>query len=208
VLSATDGLLAGANPGTTVVLLSTVAVPVVHELAATCAKAGVSLLDCGVTPGDKAADNGMVAILGGDHDTVVHAMPVLADFAKEVVHCGPLGAGMATKIARNLITYGSWTVVSEAAGLARAAGVDPAVLLRVIDAADPAGTTLLSWLRNQIADTDEIRALVPQVRSLLDKDLAAAEELAGHLGVPMPVATLARANGPHTLAFGDADGER
>lgn len=208
VLVAADGLLSGAHPGMTVVLLSTVAVPVVHELAGLCAKSGVALLDCGVTPGDKAAENGMVAILGGDDAAVGHAMPVLEDFAKRVVHCGPLGAGMATKIARNLITYGSWTVVNEAATLARAAGVDPATLITVIESADPAGTTLLSWLRNQIAGREEIRALLPQVRALLDKDLAAAQDLARDLGVPVPVADLARTGGPKTLAFTDTEGTR
>jgi 3-hydroxyisobutyrate dehydrogenase-like beta-hydroxyacid dehydrogenase len=199
VLSGDNGVLAGAHPGLTVVLLSTVAVPVVHELAETCAAAGVSLLDCGVTPGDKAADNGLVAILGGDESTVDKARPVLADFAKEVVHCGPLGAGMATKIARNVITYGTWRAVYEASTLAEAAGVDPAKLLTVIEEADPTGTTLFSWQRNRLAGNAEMRAIVPQVERLLDKDLAAAQELAAHVGVRVPLVDVTRANGKDTL---------
>ncbi|MET0698890.1 MAG: NAD(P)-binding domain-containing protein, partial [Mycobacterium sp.] len=115
VLRADDGVLAGAHPGLIVVLLSTLAVPDVHELADECREFGVSLLDCGVTPGDQAANNGLVAMVGGDDCTVRRAMPVLDDFAKRVVHCGPLGAGMATKIARNVITYGTWRAVQEAA---------------------------------------------------------------------------------------------
>ncbi|WP_328608554.1 NAD(P)-dependent oxidoreductase [Amycolatopsis sp. NBC_00345] len=201
VLTGENGILTAAHPGLTVVLLSTVAVPVVHELGAACAAAGVSLLDCGVTPGDRAAENGMVAILGGDADVVERARPVLADFAKRVVHCGPPGAGMATKIARNVITYGSWTVVHEAVTLARAAGVDPATLVEVIETADPAGATLLSWLRDQIAEHPVNRPVVPQVEVLLDKDLAAAQELAGELGLSVPLVDLAREAGPRTLAY-------
>jgi 3-hydroxyisobutyrate dehydrogenase-like beta-hydroxyacid dehydrogenase len=201
VLSGDDGVLAGAHPGLIVVLLSTVAVPVVHELAGTCAAAGVSLLDCGVTPGDKAADNGLVAILGGDESTVDKAMPVLADFAKKIVHCGPLGAGMATKIARNVITYGTWRAVYEAGTLAEAAGVDPAKLITVIEEADPEGTTLFSWQRNRLAGNPEMRAIVPQVERLLDKDLAAAQELAAYVGVPVPLVDVTRANGKDTLAI-------
>lgn len=199
VLSADDGVLAGAHPGLIVVLLSTVAVPVVHELARSCAAAGVALLDCGVTPGEQAAHNGLVAILGGDEATVAAAMPVLSDFAKRVVHCGPLGAGMATKIARNVITYGSWRAVDEAARLAEAAGVDPPKLITVIEEADPDGTTLLSWLRNQENATEQVRALVPQVNRLMDKDLAAAQELAADLGVSVPLVDVARARGGETL---------
>jgi 3-hydroxyisobutyrate dehydrogenase-like beta-hydroxyacid dehydrogenase len=201
VLSGPDGVLAGAHPGLVVVLLSTVAVPVVHDLAATCASAGAALLDCGVTPGDRAAENGLVAILGGAPDTVQRAMPVLADFAKRVVHCGPLGAGMATKIARNVITYGSWHVVHEAATLAAAAGVDPVTLITVIEAADPDGRTLLSWLHNQVEGSDRIRAILPQVERLQDKDLAAAQELAGQLGLALPGVDITREQGSRTLAF-------
>jgi 3-hydroxyisobutyrate dehydrogenase-like beta-hydroxyacid dehydrogenase len=201
VLAGENGLLAGARPGLIVALLSTVAVPVVHELAESCARFGVDLLDCGVTPGDKAAENGMVAIVGGKTEVVERAMPVLRDFAKKVVRCGPLGTGMATKIARNVITYGCWTVVDEAAALARSAGVDPETLITVVEGADPHGATLFSWLREQIADNARIRALVPQVSTLLDKDLSAAQDLAAHFGIPVPVIDVARAGGPHTLAF-------
>jgi 3-hydroxyisobutyrate dehydrogenase-like beta-hydroxyacid dehydrogenase len=126
---------------------------------------------------------------------------VLSDFAKQVVHCGPLGAGMATKIARNVITYGSWRAVDEAATLAKAAGVDPQKLITVIEEADPDGTTLLSWLRNQENASDQVRALVPQVTRLMDKDLAAAQELAADLGVSVPLVDVARARGGETLAI-------
>lgn len=110
----------------------------------------MTVLDCGVTPGDQAAHNGMVAMVGGDDDSVRRAMPVLADFAKKVVHCGPLGAGMATKIARNVLTYGSWRAAHEAAALAEAAGVDPRVLIDVVEEADPTGATTFAWLRNRV----------------------------------------------------------
>jgi 3-hydroxyisobutyrate dehydrogenase-like beta-hydroxyacid dehydrogenase len=199
VLCADDGVLAGAHPGLIVVLLSTVAVPVVYELARECSAKEVELLDCGVTPGDQAAHNGLVAILGGSDDAVHCAMPVLADFAKEVVHCGPLGAGMTTKIARNVITYGTWRAVHEAAELVQAAGVAPERLIEVVAAADPEGTTLFSWLRNQIAAQPDIRAMVPQVRRLMDKDLAAAQELAAERHVSVPLVDAARSHGAETL---------
>ncbi|GAA3573734.1 hypothetical protein GCM10022222_67660 [Amycolatopsis ultiminotia] len=200
VLSGKDGVLAGAHPDLVVVLLSTVAVPVVHELAESCAKDGVELLDCGVTPGDKAFENGMVAILGGDESAVAKAMPVLSGFAKQVVHCGPLGAGMAAKIARNVITYGTWRAVHEAAALAEAAGVAPNKLITVVEEADPQGATLFSWLRMRLAG-EASRALAGQVKRLQDKDLAAAQDLAGRVHVTLPLVEVARACGAETLAI-------
>ncbi|MGW0891120.1 NAD(P)-dependent oxidoreductase [Saccharopolyspora sp. NPDC002578] len=225
VITGDSGLLVGAQPGSTIVLLSTVELPVVRELAAACAASGVGFLDSGVTPGDKAAENGLVTMVGGDADTVARAMPVLADFAKEVVHCGPLGAGMATKLARNVVTYGSWRTVAEAASLAGAAGVEPETLMRVITTADPEGHTLLQLLEMQRVDqagalamSEQIAALTGQgldgpgalaairklvrgIEPLMDKDLAAAQKLAADLEVELPLVDVTRREERDTLGI-------
>ncbi|MFF5010519.1 NAD(P)-binding domain-containing protein [Streptomyces phaeochromogenes] len=194
------GLLEGARPGLTVVLLATVELPVVRELAQVCAEADVGFLDCGVTPGDRAAENGMVAILGGAQDVVGRASPVLAGWAKRVVHCGPLGAGMATKIARNVVTYGGWSIVAEAVALAEAAGVDPARLAEVIDTADPGGRTLLQLLGLRIAGEGALPdAVAARVEPLMTKDLDAARTLSAELGVGVPLVDVARQRAPQTL---------
>jgi 3-hydroxyisobutyrate dehydrogenase-like beta-hydroxyacid dehydrogenase len=198
VLCADDGVLSAAHPGLIVVLLCTVAVPVVYELAQKCAEKDVALLDCGVT---QAVPHGLVAMLGGDDATVADAMPVLSGFAKDVVHCGPLSAGMATKIARNVITYGTWRAVYEAATLVESAGVDPRKLITAVEDADPDGATLFSWLRNRLSAEEDIEAMVPQVRRLMDKDLAAAQELAARSDILIPLVDAARANGAETLAI-------
>lgn len=199
VLHGEDGVLAGARPGLIVVVLSTLAVDQVHELARDCANAGVAFLDCGVTPGDQAAENGMVAMVGGDEHTVRLATPVLADFAKKVIHCGPLGAGMATKIARNVVTYGSWRVAHEAVELAAAAGVDSNVLMSVIEEADPDGKTMFSLLRNRASMPSLVADHAPQMLHLLDKDLAAAQKLAHEYDLDVPVVDATRASGADTL---------
>lgn len=198
VVTGPDGLLAGGRRGGIVVLLSTVTLDVVHELAAACTEVGVRFLDCGVTPGDKAAEHGMVAIVGGDRDAVEHARPVLEGWAKRVVYCGPLGAGMATKIARNVITYGSWRTVAEAAALAGAAGVDPETLTTVIETADPGGATLLQLLRMQAAGA-LTPALRRQIGTLMTKDLDAALTLAAEHGLDLPASTVARRQAAETL---------
>lgn len=206
VIGGRDGLLSAARPGLVIVLQSTVALPVVHELAALCDERNVGFLDCGVTPGDKAAENGMVAIVGGDEATVEAARPVLEDWAKKVVHCGPLGAGMATKIARNVVTYGSWRTVHEASALARAAGVHPDRLAEVIDTSDPEGHTLLQLLRFQGPDGRLPDAIGRQVEPLMAKDLAAARDLAVKLGVDIPLVEATEAGIRQTLQREDAPG--
>jgi len=199
VITGPDGVLAGAHPGLTLVLLSTVALPVVHEFAQLCTEHEVGFLDCGVTPGDKAAENGMVAILGGDEAVVETALPVLRNWAKEVVHCGRLGAGMATKIARNIVTYGSWRSVSEATELAAAAGVAPATLAEVIETADPEGRTLLQLLHMCDAEGELPEAVSKKVEPLMTKDLAAARDLATELDIDIPLTDVARTHTGATL---------
>lgn len=201
VIAGDGGLLSGAHPGLTIVLQSTVALPIVDELAELCAKEEVGFLDCGVTPGDKAAEHGMVAIIGGEQAVVDHARPVLADWAKKVVHCGPLGAGMATKIARNVVTYGTWRTVTEAAALAAAAGVEPARLAEVIDTADPEGRTLLQLLRMRGADGILPEPIARQVEPLMTKDLDAARDLAATLGVDAPLVDVTRTEAGRTLGL-------
>lgn len=202
VIAGEGGLLSGAHPGLTIVLQSTVALPVVHELAELCGKEEVGFLDCGVTPGDKAAEHGMVAIVGGEQSVVDHARPVLDDWAKKVVHCGPLGAGMATKIARNVVTYGTWRTVTEAAALAAAAEVEPARLAEVIDTADPEGRTLLQLLRMRGADGTLPEPVARQIEPLMTKDLDAARDLAAALGVDTPLVDVTRAEAERTLGLG------
>lgn len=208
--------------GSVVVLLSTVELGVVRELAATCEQAEVGFLDSGVTPGDKAAENGLVTMIGGSDETFAYARPVLADFAKEVVHCGPLGAGMATKLARNVVTYGCWRAVTEAAGLADAAGVPAETLMEVITTADPDGSTLLQLLRMQRLDEVGAKALLSSVSKtdteldgpaaqaaaaavvrgifpLMDKDLDAAQRLGSALELDLPLVDVTRSQARATL---------
>jgi 3-hydroxyisobutyrate dehydrogenase-like beta-hydroxyacid dehydrogenase len=97
-----------------------------------------------VTRGDQASENGLVAVLGGPDDVVARVKPVFDDFGKATVHCGPLGAEMTTKIARNIVTYGSCRVAHEAGRFIEAASIDRSKLLEVIETADPDDTTLLA----------------------------------------------------------------
>lgn len=206
VLRGTDGVLAGARAGLVVVLLSTLSVSEVLDIAEECRTLGVDVLDCGVTPGDQAAHNGMVAMVGGADHIVHRAMPVLEDFAKRVVHCGPLGAGMATKLARNVITYGNWRVAHEAAELARGAGVDPQTLMEVVEEADPQGAMLFNWLRHRTTAPEIVEQAGPRVLNLMTKDLDAARELADEVGADVPVVQATRELAADTLGVPDSAG--
>ena len=125
MLQGPDGVFTGAAPGTTVVIVSTIPTTTVLELRAEGAPTGVAVVDCGVSGGpDAAASGDLVCMIGGSAEEVDRVRPVLDVISCLVLHMGPPGAGLAAKLARNLITYGSWLAVFEAQELAEAAGID------------------------------------------------------------------------------------
>jgi 3-hydroxyisobutyrate dehydrogenase-like beta-hydroxyacid dehydrogenase len=187
-----NGILAGSRPGLIVVLLSTVSVTAVREFGGLCASRDVDLLDCGVTPGDQAALNGVVGFLGGPEDVVARAMPVLKDFAREIVHCGPLGAGMTVKIARNLLSYCAWAAVDEAVNLAVAAGVSPTAMYRALREADAKHPQYLKMLDVREADFEIPADRIDNALATAAKDLTAAIDLASSHGVSVPLAELTK----------------
>jgi 3-hydroxyisobutyrate dehydrogenase-like beta-hydroxyacid dehydrogenase len=209
VLNAPDGILAGAHSGLTLVVVSTVAVDVIHELAESARRHGVRLIDAGVTGGDQAATGGLVVLAGGDETLVEAIRPVLEEFSKLVLYMGPLGSGMATKIARNVITYGTWRIAYEAGMLAEKAGVSLHRLVQAVRTSDPQGRLATFWL-----ERGSVAALPPEavdahrnasfVSGLLHKDLEAALALASHYGVSIPATAIALSGAAQTLGLEDS----
>jgi alkylhydroperoxidase/carboxymuconolactone decarboxylase family protein YurZ len=133
-------------------------------------------------------------MVGGPPAVVTRITPVLQAFSKRVLHMGPLGCGMQAKLARNLLTYGVWMVADEAARLADQAGVDREQFVEAIRESEPNVAPSWVWLAEQpsaVADDDAARR--ETVAGLMRKDLAAAEQLGGAIGVETPIARLTRA---------------
>jgi 3-hydroxyisobutyrate dehydrogenase len=194
VLTGPDGVLSQARPGLNVVLLSTVSLEDLKAIRALTNAAGVGLVDSGVTGGINAARNGLVCLVGADDKTFLQVKPALDGFAKAVVHMGGPGAGMAAKIARNVIVYGTLRAGYEGVLLAKAAGIDVRKLVAAVEAsAESVGGPLMLLGREADPSTDaDERKLRESVCVLLDKDLDAALDLARSVGASLPLAELAR----------------
>jgi len=200
VLEGPSGALSAARAGLTVVIVSTVAPSTVARVAEMSRAAGVGVADCGVSGGPSSAAEGMlVSMIGGDDDVVERIRPVLDAFSSLVVRMGPLGAGLQAKLARNLVQYASWLAAYEAQVLAEAAGIELAKLAQVIRASDTriGGASTLMFRRTVAPFTsDDDDGLVSAMRTaavLAHKDLRAALELAGTLGIDLPLAAMTEA---------------
>jgi len=200
VLDGDAGALAGAKPGSAVVVVSTVSPDTVRTVAELAAARGVDVLDCGVSGGTVASAEGtLVSMLGGDEDVIDRVRPVLDAFSSLVVRMGPLGAGLQAKLARNLVQYASWLAAYEAQTLAEAAGIDLLKLAEVIRESDKwiGGSSRLMF-RPTVAPVtaDDPQLVVDALQAgagLAHKDLQAALSLGERLGVSLPLAAMTEA---------------
>ncbi len=171
----------------------------------------MAVVDCGVSGGPAAAASGeLVCMVGGDPAAIERAQPVFDAIGSLTLVMGPFGSGLAAKLARNLVTYGSWLAAYEAQRLAEAAGIDLADLARAIKASDArfGGATALMFRPTAAPFTDQDDAgLVGAMRagsSLARKDLAAALEMAAALGVELPLAAMTEQRCDEIFGFGQA----
>lgn len=196
VLNGPDGLLAGATPGLVVVVGSTIALDELDRMRETAAEAGVTIVDCGVTcpPGGHTRKR-IVGIVGAEPAVFDRIREVLDDFTQAALLMGGPGAGMRTKIIRNMMYYATWAAAAEAKTLAERAGVDIGKMAEInrLSEVDASGPTL--WLKSWAA-RDSIPggkdAVHAHVQGVMLKDIDAAAALAADYGVELPLIALMR----------------
>ena len=193
-LNGEEGLLSAAKPGTVLVIQSTISLTELKSITELAAPAGIKIVDCGVTGGPASHKNGLVSLVGADDETFKYIEPALNGYSKLVAHMGGPGAGMAAKIARNVITYSIWRAGYEGALLAQAAGVDLKKFAEAIESSSENASGPTTWMARDLGIDESIeeKNLREHVWTILDKDLSAALELSGDLDVNLPTAKLSR----------------
>lgn len=175
--------------GAVVVDCSTLAPAAARGYAAEAAARGLAYLDAPVSGGPAGAAAGTLAVMvGGEAAALARARPVIGILAQRVVHVGGPGAGQVAKLANNLLVATHLMAAAEALRMADAAGVPPAALLPVINAASGrSAATEVNWPR-WIAT----RAFDSGFAAgLMRKDLRLARELAAAAGTPLAVCAAA-----------------
>jgi 3-hydroxyisobutyrate dehydrogenase-like beta-hydroxyacid dehydrogenase len=143
VLLGDGGALAGLRPGTVVIDCST-AVPASTERVAQAVHAvGGRFLDAPMTRTPKEAHEGRLNLLvGGDAVLFAECRPLLACFAENITHAGPVGAGHRMKLLHNYVSLGFVTLLAEAGACAQRAGVAPEVFVEVLAKGGGGGAAL------------------------------------------------------------------
>jgi len=120
-----DGLFQGAQPGTIIVVNSTVSAELVKRLAADAAERSLRFLDCPIARGRPAAEAGtLLALAAGDAAVLDDVRPMLETFCSDIVHFGEAGHGQVAKAINNLLLWINGVGLMEAGRLAAGAGID------------------------------------------------------------------------------------
>lgn len=180
--------------------LSTIAPGLTRDLACrAAADAGLDWVDAPVSGGPSASRDGSLTIMvGGAADAASRAEAVLADLGSNVTHMGPVGAGQTAKIINQAIVGAGYVLMTEAALLAEAAGIDAARLPECL-AGGFADSVLLRKLYPRI-QRREFQPPLAYARQLL-KDLDAVADFGRDHGCDLP---LVEAAGARYAAFVEA----
>jgi 3-hydroxyisobutyrate dehydrogenase len=128
--------LPAAEPQTLFIDTSTISVDDARTIHAQATEGGFAQLDAPVSGGVKGATAGTLAFMvGGEHDAVERARPVLEPLAGKIIHCGASGTGQAAKLCNNMVLAVQQIAVGEAFVLAEKLGLSAQSLFDVITGA-------------------------------------------------------------------------
>ena len=135
VLTGDQGVLTALRAGTVVIDCSTAVPASTERLARAVQAAGGRFLDAPMTRTPKEAAEGRLNLLvGGDATVLAACRPILACFAENIIHAGPVGAGHRMKLLHNYVSLGSVALLAEAAACAAGAGVDTKAFVEALAA--------------------------------------------------------------------------
>ncbi len=177
-----DGILKNIRERQIVVDLGTSSVSQTRDFAKQLQANGAAWLDAPIARTRQAAQDGTLSVMvGGPRELYDAVEPLIRCFATDVTHCGDVGAGQVTKILNNMVLFETVHALSEAVAVAKAAGVDPKLLLETL----AKGSADSFALRNH-----GLKAIVPGVfperafsTEYALKDLSYALELAHEGGI-------------------------
>jgi 3-hydroxyisobutyrate dehydrogenase len=187
-----NGILQALAPGSVWIDCSTSTPSLIRELGQEFGKRGIDVLDAPLSGGPAGAEKrALLFWVGGTDSAYARCLPIFRDMSDEVMHVGPLGCGLLTKLAHNAANFTVQAVIAEAFVWAVKAGMDP--------------LTLFNALRRGLGTKRVVDRLAEQflpgtydppafALDLANKDLGIAIRMAHENGMQMPFTELMKAN--------------
>lgn len=169
--------------GTLFVDCSTILPNVTVRVGEFLASKGMRVMDAPVgRTGREALLGTLLFMVGGNERDLEYVRPCLECMGDIILHCGPLGSGIATKIINNYMSITLNVLTAEALTLGEALGLDRARLVEAL-CGTPAGRGhLTTTYPNKAFKGDSSAAFM---LDLANKDLGLAMEVANTKNVPL-----------------------
>jgi 3-hydroxyisobutyrate dehydrogenase-like beta-hydroxyacid dehydrogenase len=178
-------LAASARRGTVVVETSTLPIPVKQAARDALAKRGVVLLDCPLSgTGAQARAKDLLIYVSGDRAAYRGIVPVLQGFTSANYYVGAFGGGSKMKFVANLLVAIHNVAAAEAMVLAMKAGLDPAMVLKVI-AGGAGGSRMFQVRGPMMVKGDYSEATMKN--EVWQKDMTVIGDFARELECPTPL---------------------
>ena len=205
VLEGPEGVLSAFMGGNTLINMSTLSPDYTSSLAKKCFIAGVNFLDCPVSGSKGAAENAQLVILaGGDKAVTDKLAPVFKAMGRAVIYAGPAPAGTALKLCTNLVVAQLTTAITEAAALAEAQGIDPALVFDTL-AENPALNCGYFALKKDNVLKKEYPPAFPLRHMLKDARFMLAEAARKNLELPVTAAVEKLLEKSYNSGYGEQD---
>lgn len=202
-----DGVLSGMHPGQALFEMSTNSPRMVARLHAAFEAKGMHFLDAPITGGAIGAQNGRLTVLvGGDRASFDRFAAVLGALGDRLIHVGPSGTGIVTKLVNNCASQTTALVLAEIFALGLKAGAAPLPLWEALRAGAAGRRRMFDGMIDEFLPG---KYSPPNAAlSIYYKDMMLATELGRELAVPMRFANLALGDYTEAMARGleDEDG--
>jgi 3-hydroxyisobutyrate dehydrogenase len=185
-----DTVLAGMKPGTVVVEMSSGVPSVTQVLAERVMELGGHMIDAPVSGGVPRAKTGELAIMvGGDSAIIDSVMSVLSAMGTSVLRTGAVGSGQAMKALNNLVSAGGFLIGIEALLIGQRFGLDPAVMVDVLNAATGMNNSTQKKFKQFVLSRKFDAGFT---MGLLAKDLSIALQVGRETDTPAPLSALCK----------------
>ncbi len=202
VILGTDGIIAGARPGTVVADASTVSPSASRKIGEALKAKGVDFLDAPCTGSTPGANGGTLTfMIGGDQAVFEKTKPFLEPMGKKLYYCGGPGMGLQAKLTQNLILSNILMAFNEGMVLAAKGGVEPKLMLDILDNS-AAKSGLIAYKAPFVLRRDFTANFSTK---WMHKDVGLMLESGKELGVPLPLTSLTQQLFQTAIAMGHGD---
>ncbi|OED49394.1 oxidoreductase [Endozoicomonas sp. (ex Bugula neritina AB1)] len=182
-----QGAFYGMKPGAVFVDHTTASATVARELAEQAAEKELEFIDAPVSGGQAGAENGVLTIMCGGHQSVFDRVaPVMDVYARSCKLMGNVGSGQLTKMVNQICIAGVVQGLSEGLNFAQKAGLDAAAVIDVISKGAAQSWQMENRHQTMIDGEYEHGFAVDWMR----KDLKICLEQAEETGAALPLTAL------------------